>query len=103
MIDTRVSGKTGLTAAAGVGSGVAIAPLIVWLADLAGVDMPSEVATIIGGMLAAVAAIAVAYFVPAKSGSNVDYAPDPDAFEVIEGEQPGGDFEPEPAPDVEVV
>ena len=103
MVDKRVSGKTGLTAAAGVGAGAGIAPLIVWLSQLAGVDMPPEVAVIVGGLLASVSAFVTAWLVPARSGSNVDYAPDLDAWEVIEGEQPGGDYEPEPAPDVEVV
>ena len=65
--------------------------------------MPPEVAVIVGGLLASASAFVIAWLVPARSGSNVDYAPDPDAFEVIEGEQPGGDYEPEPAPDVEVV
>lgn len=57
------SGKTVLT----VGSGAVLAPVLVWVAALLGVDMPLPVATAIGGILAGL----VAYFVPAKSGKHV--------------------------------
>ena len=57
------SGKTVLTGA----TGIAVAPIIVWVLGLFGVDIPAEVAAAIAGLLAA----AVAYFVPAKSGKYV--------------------------------
>ena len=57
------SGKTVLTGA----TGIAVAPVIVWVLGLFGVDIPAEVAAAIAGLLSA----AVAYFVPAKSGKYV--------------------------------
>lgn len=57
------SGKTVLT----VGSGAVLAPVLVWVAGLLGVDMPLPVATAIGGILAGI----VAYLVPAKEGKYV--------------------------------
>ena len=57
------SGKTVLTGA----TGIAVAPIIVWVLGLFGVDIPAEVAAAIAGLLSA----AVAYFVPAKSGKYV--------------------------------
>ena len=57
------SGKTVLTGA----TGIAVAPIIVWVLSLFGVEIPPEVAAGIAGLLAA----AVAYFVPAKSGKYV--------------------------------
>ena len=57
------SGKTVLTGA----TGIAVAPIIVWVLGLFGVEIPAEVAAGIAGLLAA----AVAYFVPAKSGKYV--------------------------------
>ena len=57
------SGKTVITGA----TGIAVAPIIVWVLGLFGVDIPAEVAAAIAGLLAA----AVAYFVPAKSGKYV--------------------------------
>lgn len=57
------SGKTVLTGA----TGIAVAPIIVWVLSLFGVEIPAEVAAGIAGLLAA----AVAYFVPAKSGKYV--------------------------------
>lgn len=57
------SGKTVLTG----GAGIAVAPIIVWVLGLFGVEIPPEVAAGIAGLLA----MAVAYFVPAKSGKYV--------------------------------
>ena len=57
------AGKTVLTGA----TGIAVAPVIVWVLGLFGVDIPAEVAAAIAGLLSA----AVAYFVPAKSGKYV--------------------------------
>ena len=58
------SGKTVLTG----GAGIAVAPIIVWVLSLFGIEIPAEVAAGIAGLLAA----AVAYFVPAKSGKYVN-------------------------------
>lgn len=66
-MEAKVSAKTGLTAGAGLG----VAPILIWLLSMFGVDMPPEVAAAIAGLLA----VAVAYFVPAKSGKYVE---DPD-------------------------
>jgi L-lactate permease len=49
-------------AGAGLG-GIALAPLIVWLVGLAGVEMPGEVAAIASGLIA----LAVGYFVPERT------------------------------------
>ena len=57
------SGKTVLTG----GTGVVVAPIIIWVLSLFGIEMPPEVAAGIAGLLA----LAVAYFVPAKSGKYV--------------------------------
>lgn len=57
------SGKTVITG----GTGIAVAPIIVWVLGLFGVEVPAEVAAAIAGLLAT----AVAYFVPAKSGKYV--------------------------------
>jgi hypothetical protein len=48
--------------AAGLG-GLALAPLIVWLVGLAGVEMPGEVAAIASGLIA----LAAGYFVPERT------------------------------------
>lgn len=66
-MQTKISTKTGLTAGAGLG----LAPVLVWVLSLFGVEMPGEVAAAVAGLLA----LAVAYFVPAKSGKYVE---DPD-------------------------
>ena len=58
------SGKTVLTG----GAGIAVAPILIWVLGLFGVELPAEVAAAIAGLLAA----AVAYFVPAKSGKYVN-------------------------------
>ena len=57
------SGKTVITG----GTGVVVAPIIIWVLSLFGIEMPAEVAAGIAGLLA----LAVAYFVPAKSGKYV--------------------------------
>ena len=57
------SGKTVLTG----GTGVVAAPVIIWVLGLFGLEVPAEVAAGIAGLLA----LAVAYFVPAKSGKYV--------------------------------
>ena len=57
------SGKTVLTGA----TGIAVAPIIVWVLSLFGVEIPAEVAAGIAGLLSAL----VAYLVPAKEGKYV--------------------------------
>lgn len=59
----NISKKTGYTA----GAGVVLAPVIVWVGALFGIDIPAEVAAALGGLLS----LAVAYFVPARSGKYV--------------------------------
>lgn len=95
-MQSKPSGKTQITGAVGIASGAGLAPLIVWIAQQLGVEMPTEVAAIIGGLVAAAASLVIAWTVPAKSGTNVDWAEDPDAFEVIEGEHPDGDYLEDP-------
>lgn len=67
----KPSAKTGFTGLAGVASGAGLAPLIVWIAAQLGIEMPTEVAVIVGGLIAAAASLAVAWLVPAKSGKYV--------------------------------
>lgn len=76
------SAKTGWTASAAT-----LAPLIAWLAvAVFGVEIPAEVALALGGIVSAIGATAIAYFVPAKSGKYVDplaakgYDPDEEAL-----------------------
>ncbi|MGR6088943.1 hypothetical protein ACU4IU_00085 [Brevibacterium sp. CSND-B09] len=66
-----ISGKTGTTGAVSLAGGASIAPLVVWGLGLAGVDVPPEVAVIIGGLISSLAAILVAWLMPAKSGTYV--------------------------------
>lgn len=68
----KPSAKTGFTGLAGVASGAGLAPLIVWIAAQLGIEMPTEVAVIVGGLIAAAASLAVAWLVPAKSGTYVE-------------------------------
>lgn len=75
MADLKVSGKTGLTAAAG-----ALGVLVVWGLTLAGVEVPAEVAAAISTLLAAV----IAWLVPAKSGSYVVTDPPLDEADRLE-------------------
>lgn len=70
--DNTLSGKTVMTGATGVVGGVGLAPLIVWLFGLGQVEVPAEVAGIIGGLVTAVATFLVAWLKPAKSGTYVD-------------------------------
>lgn len=70
--DKTLSGKTVLTGATGVVGGVGLAPLIVWLFELGQIEVPVEVAGIIGGLATAVATFVVAWLKPAKSGTYVD-------------------------------
>lgn len=63
MVNLKPSAKTGAT----TGAGVAIAPILVWVAGLLGVEIPAEVAAALAGAVAAV----VAWLVPAKSGSKI--------------------------------
>lgn len=67
----NVSGKTGATTATGVAGGAGIAPLIVWILGQVGVDMPPEIATIVGGLVAGALSFLVAWLVPATSGTYV--------------------------------
>lgn len=97
-----VSGKTGITGASSVISGAAVAPLVIWILSLFGVDVPADVAAIIGGLLAGGAATLIAWLVPAKSGKYVDT--EPWNVDVTEGadtvRQAGIDDDPEiPSPD----
>lgn len=76
-MNTSMSGKTAITGAASLPSGIALAPVIVWLASMSGVEIPAEVAAALGGIIAAIAAFLVAWLVPAKQGTFVDInAPD---------------------------
>lgn len=60
----KPSKKTGATAIGGIGGGA----LVVWLASLAGLEMPAEVGATIAGAIAAV----ISWLVPATSGKYVD-------------------------------
>ena len=85
------SGKTVLTGA----TGIAVAPIIVWVLGLFGVDIPAEVAAAIAGLLAA----AVAYFVPAKSGKYVATVDDAGWDARIDGSM--ADYATEDEPELE--
>lgn len=63
MVTLKPSAKTGAT----TGAGVVIAPILIWIAGLFGVEIPAEVAVLLGGAAAAV----VAWLMPAKSGSKI--------------------------------
>ena len=75
--DNTLSGKTVMTGATGVVGGAGLAPLIVWLFGLGEVEVPAEVAGIIGGLVTAIVTFLVAWLKPAKSGTyvNTDYVP----------------------------
>jgi predicted phage tail protein len=78
------SAKTGYTVLGG-----AVVTILVWIVTaFSGVEVPAEVAAAAATLVAG----AIALLVPAKSGTNVDYAPDPDAAYEIEGEAPEGDI-----------
>ena len=72
---SKVSNKTATTGAVGGVSGVGLAPLIIWILGQFGIDMPPEVAAIVGGLIAGVASTVIAWVVPAKSGKYVDTEP----------------------------
>ena len=67
----NISGKTGATGATGAVSGASIAPLIIWILGQFGIDMPPEVAAIVGGLVGTIAATLIAWLVPATSGTYV--------------------------------
>ncbi|GAA1645758.1 hypothetical protein GCM10009700_35190 [Brevibacterium sanguinis] len=95
-----VSGKTGITGASSVISGAAVAPLVIWILAMFGVDVPADVAAIIGGLLAAGGATLIAWLVPAKSGKYVDTTPwDVDVTD--DGETEGDGFAPDPDVDAD--
>ena len=75
-MSAKPSAKTGLTGLAGAGAGAGLAPLIVWIALQFGLDVPWEVAVIVGGLIAAAASTVIAWLVPAKSGKYVDLEAD---------------------------
>ena len=89
LIVRTVSGKTGATGAAGAGAGVGLAPLIIWILGLFGVDMPPEVAAVAGGLLAAVTSTVIAWLVPAKTGKYVDTEP-----WIVDVDTPFEDYDP---------
>ena len=82
-MNTKVSGKTAITGAASLPSGIALAPVIVWLFAMSGVEIPAEVAAALGGIIAAIAAFFVAWLVPAKEGTYVDVTMPDDADLII--------------------
>lgn len=71
-MSTKPSAKTGLTVVAG-----AVVTVLVWIATLNNLEVPSEVAAAVTTIIAGV----IAYFVPAKSGKYVDATPVPDDYE----------------------
>lgn len=71
-MNTKPSAKTGLTVVAG-----AVVTVLVWIATLNNLEVPSEVAAAVTTIIAGV----IAYFVPAKSGKYVDATPVPDDYE----------------------
>lgn len=77
-----ISGKTGTTGAVSLAGGASIAPLVVWGLGLAGLDVPPEVAVIIGGLISSLGAILVAWLMPARSGSYVQVDNEPEVYEL---------------------
>lgn len=71
-MSTKPSAKTGLTVVAG-----AVVTVLVWIATLNNLEVPSEVAAAVTTIIAGV----IAYFVPAKSGKYVDATPVPDDYD----------------------
>ncbi|MGO2860614.1 MAG: hypothetical protein ACTIC1_05620 [Brevibacterium sp.] len=59
----KPSGKTGL-----IGAAAFITTIVVWVASLNGLEIPEGVGSAITGLVS----IAIAYFVPAKSGKHVE-------------------------------
>lgn len=79
----KPSAKTGYTALAGAASVILFAVITAFTGFTPDATLAAAVTTVLTA--------AIAYFVPAKSGKHVDWAEDPDAFEVIEGEDEYGD------------
>src|SRR5699024_1224502 len=75
ILPSKVSNKTATTGAVGGVSGVGLAPLIIWILGQFGIDMPPEVAAIVGGLIAGVSSTVIAWLMPAKAGKYVDTAP----------------------------
>jgi len=75
ILPSKVSSKTATTGAVGGVSGGGLAPLIIWILGQFGIDMPPEVAAIVGGLIAGVASTVIAWIMPAKSGKYVDTEP----------------------------
>lgn len=97
-MSNTISGKTGITGASSLISGAAVAPVVVWVLGLFGVEIPPDVAAVIGGLLASGVATLVAYVVPAKSGRYVDTEP----WEAEITEDPATDsFTPDPEVDTD--
>lgn len=71
----NISGKTGITGAAGAASGVGFAPLIIWILALWGIEMDPATAAVAGGLISTVVTTILAWVVPAKSGKYVDTEP----------------------------
>lgn len=74
-MDKKVSGKTALTGGTGLVGGVGLAPLVIWLFGLGNIEVPNEVAAIIGGIVTAVVTFLVAWLKPALQGTFVDTTP----------------------------
>lgn len=72
---TKISGKTGATAGVGTVTGAGLAPLIVWILNLNGIDIDPATAAVLGGLIGQVASFLIAWLVPAKSGKYVDTEP----------------------------
>lgn len=70
-VDKTVSNKTALTGVVGGVSGAGLAPLIVWMFVQFGVEMPSEVAAILGGLVVAAGTFLIGWLIPAKQGTYV--------------------------------
>ena len=74
-MNTKPSGKTALT-----GAGAFIVTILVWIAAENGLEIPDGVGAAITGLIT----VAIAYFVPAKSGKYIE----PDATPVGDGYEP---------------
>lgn len=71
----KISGKTGATAGVGTVTGAGLAPLIVWILALNGVEIDPATAAVLGGLVGQVASFLIAWLVPAMSGKYVDTEP----------------------------